>query len=52
MGEGTTLTLITLTRPSQWKETTNPADCAQMIGLDPRADGLLEWDVLEAVLTW
>jgi heme-degrading monooxygenase HmoA len=51
VGQGTTLTLISMTRPSEWKETTNPADCAQMIGLDPRADGLLEWDLFDAVLT-
>jgi heme-degrading monooxygenase HmoA len=51
VGEGTTVTLITMKRPSEWKETSNPADCAQLMGLDPRADGLLEWDVFDAVLT-
>jgi hypothetical protein len=38
-------------RPAEWKDTTNPADCAQTMGLDPRADGLLEWDLFDAVLT-
>jgi heme-degrading monooxygenase HmoA len=51
VGEGTTVTLITMKRPAEFKETGNPADCAQLMGLDPRADGLLEWDVLDAVLT-
>jgi 2-iminobutanoate/2-iminopropanoate deaminase len=26
-------------------------DCAQHLGLDPRAEGLLEWDVFDAVLS-
>jgi heme-degrading monooxygenase HmoA len=51
VGEGTTVSLITMKRPAEFKETGNPADCAQLMGLDPRADGLLEWDVLDAVLT-
>src|SRR6202012_2367311 len=51
VGEGTTVPLITLKRPAEGTETTNPADCAQMMGLDPRADGILEWDIFDAVLT-
>jgi heme-degrading monooxygenase HmoA len=51
VGEGTALTLIDARRPTQWNETSNPADCSQFLGLDPYADGLLYWDVLEAVLT-
>jgi heme-degrading monooxygenase HmoA len=51
VGEGTTVTLISMKRPAEWKETTNPADCAQMMGLDPRADGMLDWDIFDAVLT-
>ena len=50
-GEGTTVSLITMKRPPEFKETGNPADCAQMMGLDPRADGLLDWDLFDAVLT-
>lgn len=50
-GEGTAVTLITASRPTEWRKTTNPADCSQFLGLDPYADGLLDWDVLEAVLT-
>ena len=51
IGEGTALTLIDARRPTEWNETSNPADCSQFLGLDPYADGLLDWDVLEAVLT-
>jgi heme-degrading monooxygenase HmoA len=50
VGEGTALTLIDARRPTEWDETSNPADCSQFLGLDPYADGLLDWDVLEAVL--
>jgi heme-degrading monooxygenase HmoA len=51
VGEATALTIVTMRRPSEWNETSNPADCAEYLGLDPRADGLLEWDVFDAVLT-
>jgi heme-degrading monooxygenase HmoA len=51
VGEGTAITLVTAKRPPEWKETSNSADCAQHLGLDPRAEGLLEWDVFDAVLT-
>jgi heme-degrading monooxygenase HmoA len=51
VGDGTTVTLITMKRPTEWKETTNPADCAQMMGLDPRGEGLLEWELFDALLT-
>jgi heme-degrading monooxygenase HmoA len=51
VGEGTAVTLIDARRPTKWNETTNPADCSQFLGLDPYADGLLDWDVFEAVRT-
>jgi heme-degrading monooxygenase HmoA len=51
VGEGTTVTLITMKRPVEFKDTGNPADCAQLLGLDPRANGILEWDLFDAVLT-
>jgi heme-degrading monooxygenase HmoA len=51
VGEGTTVTLITMKRPAEFKDTGNSADCAELMGLDPRADGLLEWDLFDAVLT-
>lgn len=49
-GEGSAVNLVSARRPVEWKETTNPADCSQYLGLDPYADGLLGWDVFEAVL--
>lgn len=51
VGEGTALTLIAARRPKEFAETSNPADCSQFLGLDPYADGLLDWDVFEALLT-
>lgn len=45
------VSLITMKRPSAFPQTTNAADCAETMGLDPRADGLIDWDVLESVLT-
>jgi hypothetical protein len=50
-GEGTTVTLIDAKRPAEFAETSNAADCAEYLGLDPYADGMLSWDVFEAVLT-
>lgn len=50
-GEGTALTLIEARRPAEWNDTSNPADCSQFLGLNPYADGLLDWDVCEAILT-
>jgi heme-degrading monooxygenase HmoA len=50
-GEGTTITLINATRPKAWTETGNAADCAEFLGLNPDADGLVAWDVFDAVLT-
>lgn len=49
VGQGTAVSLIAAKRPTGWTETTNPADCSQFLGLDPYANGLLEWDVFEAV---
>jgi heme-degrading monooxygenase HmoA len=51
VGEGTTVTLITMKRPAEFSETGNPADCAELMGLDPRADGLLDWELFDAVVT-
>jgi heme-degrading monooxygenase HmoA len=50
-GKGTAVTLIEARRPTEFKETSNPADCSEFLGLDPYADGLLDWDVFEAVRT-
>jgi heme-degrading monooxygenase HmoA len=48
-GEGTTLTLISATRPQEWRETNNPAACAEWLGIQP-LDGFLSWDLFEAIL--
>ena len=50
VGEATALTLITATWPEQRAEAPSAAGCASFLGLDPRADGLLSWDVFDAVL--
>src|ERR1700733_12110322 len=51
VGEGTTVTLVDAKRPKEWGETSNPADCAEFLGLNPYADGMVSWDVYDAVLT-
>jgi heme-degrading monooxygenase HmoA len=51
VGEGTTVTLIDAKRPAEWVGISNPPDCAEWLGLDPYADGLIDWDVFDAVLT-
>jgi len=50
VGAGTAVVLIDAKRPSDWKETTNPADCAEWLGLRP-LHGFLDWDLFDAVLT-
>ena len=50
VGIGTAAVLIDAKRPSDWKETTNPADCAEWLGLRP-LHGFLDWDLFDAVLT-
>jgi heme-degrading monooxygenase HmoA len=50
-GDAKCVTLIDAKRPEGWASTTNPADCAEFLGLDPYADGLIAWDVFDAVLT-
>ena len=51
VGEGTTVTLINATRPPQWKQTNNPYDCAEWLGLNPWAADSRSWDIFDAVLT-
>jgi heme-degrading monooxygenase HmoA len=50
VGEGTAIVIIDAKRPEHWKETTNTADCAEWLGLQPLG-GFLDWDLFEAVLT-
>ncbi len=51
VGEAKAITLITAKRPAKFGETANPDDCAEFLGLNPYADGLMSYDVFEAVLT-
>jgi len=50
VGEGTTLSLITAQRPIDPRGTRDVEDCATFLGLHRTAEGLLGWDVFEAVL--
>jgi heme-degrading monooxygenase HmoA len=50
VGAGTCVTLINGERPREYKETNNHSDRAKILGLDPRADGLVDWDLFDAVL--
>jgi heme-degrading monooxygenase HmoA len=43
------LTIITAKRPNQWTETSNAADCAEFLSLNPYAAGMQAWDVLEDI---
>jgi heme-degrading monooxygenase HmoA len=51
VGEGTTITLIDAKRPARWADNPNAADCAGYLGLDSHAQGMVAWDVFDAVLT-
>lgn len=51
IGEATTVTLIDSKRPPEWVKDTKPEDAASWLGLDSKAEGLVAWDVFEAVLT-
>ncbi|QOG19165.1 antibiotic biosynthesis monooxygenase family protein [Bradyrhizobium sp. SEMIA] len=50
-GDGTTVTLINATRPTEWKQTNNPYECAEWLGLNPWAADCISWDIFEALLT-
>jgi hypothetical protein len=51
VGEGAAVTLINATRPPEWKETNDPYDCAEWLGLNPWAADSTSWDIFDAVLT-
>jgi heme-degrading monooxygenase HmoA len=50
-GEATTVTLIDAKRPPEWVKETGADDVAEWLGLAPGAQGLVTWDVFDAVLT-
>jgi heme-degrading monooxygenase HmoA len=49
-GTATTITLIDATLPTATTEATPPQACADSLGLDRSAAGLVAWDVFDAVL--
>ena len=51
VGEGTTVTLIDARRPADWAKTFTATDASAYLGLDREAEGLVGWDVFDAVLT-
>jgi hypothetical protein len=50
-GKGTTVSLIAATKPAEWVAAASPEQVAEYLGLDAATDGLLEWDVFDAVLS-
>jgi heme-degrading monooxygenase HmoA len=50
-GGATTITLIDARRPPEWVERTSPDEVAKWLGFAPDADGLVAWDMFDAVLT-
>jgi len=50
-GAATTVTLIDATQPADWVKSTSPEDVAKWLGFEPGAEGIVAWDVFDAVLT-
>ena len=50
-GAATTVTLIDGRRAADWVAQTEPVEVARWLGLVPDADGLVAWDVFDAVLS-
>jgi len=51
IGEATTITLIDAKRPPQAAKIADAAEASTFLGLDSLAEGLVNWDVFDAVLT-
>jgi len=51
-GAGTTVTLIDAKKPTSWAQLPDAAECARYLGLDTTANGLINWDVFDAVLAF
>jgi heme-degrading monooxygenase HmoA len=51
VGEGTTIAIIDAKRTAQLRDGALAPEIASYLGLDPRAAGLVGWDVFDAVLT-
>jgi heme-degrading monooxygenase HmoA len=50
VGEGTAITLISATRPAEWKQTNDPNDHTRWMGLNPWESQSTSWDIFDAVL--
>ena len=50
-GVATTVSLISATKSSEWIASSLPDSMASLLGLDVRRNGLIAWDIFEAVLT-
>lgn len=50
-GKATTVVMISASRSSDWVKASSAKDVAEWLGLDIRANGLVAWDVFDAVLT-
>lgn len=51
VGDATTVTLIDAARSPEWVKQTSAIEIATALGLEINVDGLVAWDVFEAVLT-
>jgi heme-degrading monooxygenase HmoA len=51
VGEGTTVTFVNGKRPAELSEAASASETATHLGLDQNAQGLVGWDVYDAVLT-
>jgi heme-degrading monooxygenase HmoA len=51
VGEGTTAVLLDGRRPADWVKQARADEVADWLGVDPNGDGLVSWDVFDAVLT-
>jgi hypothetical protein len=47
VGDATAVTLINAAHPAEWKQTNNPYDCAECLGLNPWAADSMSWDIFE-----
>jgi heme-degrading monooxygenase HmoA len=50
-GDATTATLIAGKRPPEWVSRAAPSEVAKFLGFDAAVEGLVAWDVFDAVLT-
>jgi hypothetical protein len=43
--------LIDAKRPTEFSQTSNASACAEYLGINPFAEGMVNWDIFEAVFT-